>query len=169
VKDKNEVALDLIRQEAKDAYFTDSYTSIAQLSKSLGVKETTLRRWVYHGSHGEEPWSKMKAVAIDTARKDAAIRAADKMVKLYETNVELGTELANKMMAGMENLEHNPELQIKMLNALTNHYKAIHQVIRLDDGKSTKNVEIQNTGQSESLEQIIELDPFSDMEQIDGD
>ena len=154
-----------IKEEARVRYFKGEYSTVESLAEDLKVSLHTLKNWVYYGIKDEEPLRTQKQRDQAQALKEIiqASYLKDRMLK--ESLTDLGLKVAGLIAKGVESGAYEPGEHAKLLNAISLFKRVSDAGLRLDEGKSTSNVEVKHT-KEESLADLAqrasEEDPFND-------
>ena|SRR3990167_9130505 len=152
-----------IKEEAKELYFAGRYTTLESMAEGLQVSLHTLKNWVYYGSKDEEPWKTQKQRDQAQALKEIIQQSYLKDRMLKDSMTDLGLKVAGLMLRGIEQGVYEPSEHAKLLNAISLFKRVSDAGLRLDEGRSTSNVEIKHT-KEETLADLVQKaeqeDPF---------
>ena len=148
-----------IKEMIKEEYFQTGLTP-TEACKKYNVSMNTVRRWYYRDSAKEKSWLKQKQEMELFVAKEVAHKSYTKLREMHDKFLGVGHNLADTMHTGLKEGLYKPSDHAKVLSALTGYYKEMQNSFRLEEGKSTKNVEIKQNPLGQKKEETIIVDPF---------
>lgn len=148
---------------AKKRYFMGNFESLPKLADELGIKVATLNKWVHRGAHGELPWKAQVGDKTQWILDNAYKQSASKLHQMHDIGAEIAMTLQTRILGILKREELSVENYIKLMGTITNFFKALHPILRLEEGKSTENICVQggkNMSPQEVAAQAVLDDPF---------
>ena len=158
-----------IKLMAKDRYMSGNYTSIKDLGNELHIPVDTIKKWVYYGNKDEKAWKLIREEEQSHELREVIRNSYIKDRALKEKMTDLGLKVASKIEIGLEAGLYKPEDHAKLLNALSTFKRVSDSGLRLDEGRSTSNVEVRPAKEDSMFDLVKKAeknDPFAEGELV---